>query len=195
MRNRMSKQNKEKILKSFFKLLEEKPYSEITIVDISIYASVSRKTFYRLFKNKENLLNTYIDQLLNDWVTYANKKNPQNYEDLITLLFEFWKRYVPQLTILVNANLSSVILNKFNSIFPQYFMDFHNQHPSISYQGNEYDSIQMKYIALLSVGSLWNAFSTWLINPTEISLSNLAALAKNNFLYTKHSKLNSELTI
>lgn len=102
MRNRMSKQNKEKILKSFFKLLEEKPYSEITIVDISIDASVSRKTFYRLFKNKENLLNTYIDQLLNDWVTYANKKNPQNYEDLITLLFEFWKRYVPQLTILVN---------------------------------------------------------------------------------------------
>ncbi len=66
MRNRMSKQNKEKILKSFFKLLEEKPYSEITIVDISIDASVSRKTFYRLFKNKENLLNTYIDQLLND---------------------------------------------------------------------------------------------------------------------------------
>lgn len=118
MRNRMSKQNKEKILKSFFKLLEEKPYSEITIVDISIGASVSRKTFYRLFKNKENLLNTYIDQLLNDWVTYANKKNPQNYEDLITLLFEFWKRYIPQLTILVNANLSSVILNKFNSIFP-----------------------------------------------------------------------------
>ena len=79
MRNRMSKQNKEKILKSFFKLLEEKPYSEITIVDISIDESVSRKTFYRLFKNKENLLNTYIDQLLNDWVTYANKKNPQNY--------------------------------------------------------------------------------------------------------------------
>ena len=64
-------------------------------------------------------------------------------------------------------------------------MDFHNQHPSISYLGNEYESIQMKYIALLSVGSLWNAFSTWLINPTEISLSNLAALAKNNFLYTK----------
>lgn len=89
MRNRMSKQNKEKILKSFFKLLEEKPYSEITIVDISIDASVSRKTFYRLFKNKENLLNTYIDQLLNDWVTYANKKNPQNYEDLITLLLNF----------------------------------------------------------------------------------------------------------
>lgn len=58
-------------------------------MDISIGASVSRKTFYRLFKNKENLLNTYIDQLLNDWVTYANKKNPQNYEDLITLLLNF----------------------------------------------------------------------------------------------------------
>ena len=193
MRNRMSKQNKEKILKSFFKLLEEKPYSEITIVDISIDASLSRKTFYRLFKNKENLLNTYIDQLLNDWVTYANKENPQNYEDLITLLFEFWKRYIPQLTILVNANLSSVILNKFNSIFPQYFMDFHKQHPTISYQGNEYDSIQMKYIALLSVGSLWNAFSTWLINPTEISLSNLAALAKNNFFTQKAREINREL--
>lgn len=188
MRNRMSKQNKEKIFKSFFKLLEEKQYSEITIVDISIGASVSRKTFYRLFKNKDNLLNTYIDQLLNEWITYADKNNPKTYEDLITLLFEFWKQYIPQLTILVNANLSSVILNKFNSIFPQYFIDFHNQHPSISYKGKQYDSTQMKYIALLSVGSLWNAFSTWLTNPTEISLSNLAALAKNNFLYTKSSQ-------
>ena len=66
MRNRMSKQNKEKILKSFFKLLEEKPYSEITIVDISIDASVSRKTFYRLFKNKENLL-VRGEEDINNW--------------------------------------------------------------------------------------------------------------------------------
>ena len=181
MRNRMTKQNKEKIFKSFFKLLEEKQYSEITIVDISIGASVSRKTFYRLFKNKENLLNTYVDQLLTEWITYADKQHPLRYEDLITFLFEFWKQYIPQLTILVNANLSSVILNKFNSIFPKYFTDFHNQHPSISYKGKNYTSTQMKYIALLSVGSLWNAFSTWLIHPTEISLSDLANIAKNNF--------------
>lgn len=73
MRNRMTKQNREKIFKSFFKLLEENQYSEITIVDISIEASVSRKTFYRLFKNKENLLNSYVDQLLTAWVTYADK--------------------------------------------------------------------------------------------------------------------------
>ncbi|EQC69409.1 hypothetical protein HSISB1_726 [Streptococcus sp. HSISB1] len=39
--------------------MRNEKYENITIKDILEYAEVSRRTFYRHFKNKDNLLNYY----------------------------------------------------------------------------------------------------------------------------------------
>ena len=69
MGNRMSQQTRLKIIDSFFYLLEQKPYEEITVVDIVEQAGCSRKTFYRAFSDKSALLNQYLNKVMDDWIT------------------------------------------------------------------------------------------------------------------------------
>ncbi|MCI8937659.1 MAG: TetR/AcrR family transcriptional regulator [Lachnospiraceae bacterium] len=43
------------------------PYTEITVKHILLEAGISRKTFYRNFSSKDDVLHTYIDTVLNDY--------------------------------------------------------------------------------------------------------------------------------
>lgn len=50
MGNRMSQQTRVKIIDSFFRLLEQKSYEEITVVDIVEQAGCARKLFTEHFQ-------------------------------------------------------------------------------------------------------------------------------------------------
>ena len=52
--------SKEWIIESFFDMLAVKPLSSITISEIAENAKVDRRTFYRHFKTKENVITYYI---------------------------------------------------------------------------------------------------------------------------------------
>ncbi|MBZ9693497.1 TetR/AcrR family transcriptional regulator [Clostridium sp. M14] len=54
--NRIAEQSKKWLIEALFDLMEEKPYSTITVKEISDKAQLSRRTFYRNFKVKEDLL-------------------------------------------------------------------------------------------------------------------------------------------
>ena len=49
------------------------PYGEITVTGLCTQTGLSRKTFYRLFENKDDVLNALIDQTLQemDEIIYA----------------------------------------------------------------------------------------------------------------------------
>lgn len=62
--NRQIVQSREWISNSLLKLMEEKPYHQITIKDIARHADLDRRTFYRHYSSKEGLLDEYILSLL-----------------------------------------------------------------------------------------------------------------------------------
>lgn len=52
---------KKYIVDALFKLMDDYDYNEIKIVDITQRAGVSRATFYRNFKTKEDIIKYYFD--------------------------------------------------------------------------------------------------------------------------------------
>ena len=48
-------------------LLKEKPFSEITIKEITDVAQVSRNSFYRNYADKEDIIRQYLHLLLQNW--------------------------------------------------------------------------------------------------------------------------------
>lgn len=56
---RLAEQSREWLLQALFELLEQSDYSRITVKDIAETAKLSRRTFYRSFKNKSDLINYY----------------------------------------------------------------------------------------------------------------------------------------
>lgn len=71
--------NKEKYVKdyiaeSLFQLMQKKQYSKITITEIVNHAGVERKSFYKNYSNKENILTEKIKIITDEFLTEINIK-------------------------------------------------------------------------------------------------------------------------
>ena len=55
---------KECIVTALMQLLEEKPFSAITISELTERAGVSRMTYYRNYQAKEDIFEIYLDDVL-----------------------------------------------------------------------------------------------------------------------------------
>ena len=58
----------EHLTSSMLALLKEKPVSEISISELCAMAGVGRTSFYRNYKEKEDILKAYIKCLSQDWI-------------------------------------------------------------------------------------------------------------------------------
>ncbi len=58
---------KECITKALIKLMNEKPFDDITVTELVAKAGVSRVSFYRNFQNKTHILEEYLKQIWYRW--------------------------------------------------------------------------------------------------------------------------------
>lgn len=69
------------IKEAFLKLLSKKKYSNITIQDIANEAFINRNTFYLHFVDKEDLLEKYTDECLDELLTCIDENIIQEYNE------------------------------------------------------------------------------------------------------------------
>lgn len=62
------KDTKDRLFLSLISLMKDKSYEEIKIKDILEISQVSRRTFYRHFTNKQELLNYYFEKVIDDYL-------------------------------------------------------------------------------------------------------------------------------
>ena len=61
--NPLTVESKQWILEALLKLMEEKNYEKITIKELTARADLDRKTFYRNFRSKEEVLYLQLQEL------------------------------------------------------------------------------------------------------------------------------------
>ena len=69
---------KKQITKSLLNLMKENAFEEITIKQIIETAEVGRASFYRNYKNKEDVIKQYMSILIQEWGEEFEKNNTQN---------------------------------------------------------------------------------------------------------------------
>ncbi|WP_201738255.1 MULTISPECIES: TetR/AcrR family transcriptional regulator [Lactobacillus] len=180
MSNRMTKQHQKNIINSFFDLLSKKKISEIHIIDIANNAHLSRRTFYRIFKNKDDIMDTYLQNLLLDYATWIRELSPKTYDQVIEDFFIYWPPRSEKLQILVKAGLGYKLLDNANQIFPDIFKEFHLTNKNVEWHMDVNNEIKVTYLARISVGIFWNTFTLWLENPEGISIEDLTQLIKHD---------------
>lgn len=112
----MVAQSRKWLIESFITLLKEKPYESITVKDIAEEAQLSRRTFYRLFKDKTALLSYLGDQLIHDYLNQlqAIPKTNLNFEQVLTIFFNFWWSKRKLVRLLIHQNLFMNLLDQIN---------------------------------------------------------------------------------
>ena len=92
------------ITNAMLELLEEKDINEISISEITSKAQVGRVSFYRNYKNKEEILERYVFSIVKKWKNENETENTLP-NDLLKKLFEHIIEYKQFYTMLYQKNL------------------------------------------------------------------------------------------
>lgn len=117
---------REMIQKSFFELLNEKPYSKITVKDIVEHAGLARPTFYSHYETKRHLCSSLVDDVLDvffedigDWNSLSG--DPESEKRIGIAFFKLWQQHTEVLQLLHSIDLDCLLLDRFKSYFKKYY--------------------------------------------------------------------------
>jgi len=148
MRNKRELTVAEYMTNSLFELMKIKPYSEISIIDITDNAKVHRASFYRNFISKEDIIIKWISSTSDKFITNSNisYKN-DSYMDYFTKLFTHLEKYKTEATLIYKANLFHLLKDEFDNKL-------------INIHKKEYSNYKSYFLA----GGIFNVYYFWLIN-------------------------------
>lgn len=104
------------ISEALFRLMQKEPYHVITITQICQEAEIARKTFYRNFETKEDILDFQLDELYEE---YVEELSQVKLEDRLYHYFAFMKKHVKYLAKLYGNNLLHFLIAKFAKAMPE----------------------------------------------------------------------------
>ncbi len=135
--------NRQKTIETtFLNLLKNKSYENISVSEICEASNIPRKAFYRYFENKEGLLQSLIQHVIEGYNDFYSqiKRDKRTVEGELETFFTFWITE-PRKTLLNCLNNNSLLDNllKFNKNLPiETFLDitkfFPNENPWVSKQ-------------------------------------------------------------
>ncbi len=173
MEYRPEEYNKFYIVQALFKLMSEYEYEKIGVTDIANKAGVSRATFYRNFKRKEDII-TYYFKHHTDEFSLSNRFYPRCREDYIktvTNVLNVFKEQIEPFRLIKKAHLEYVYLDYLNESFSAMFQ---SEYPEAS-----------KYLPYFYAGMLFNASMAWLENDCADPVDELAELIVSAIYFGK----------
>lgn len=104
------------IADALFQLMKRKLFGKITITEICEEAAIGRKTFYRNFELKEDVIEFQLDRMVKE---YEKEIEGLSFEELLRHHFEFVRRYVNVFATLYQNDLLWMTAKKFNTLLPK----------------------------------------------------------------------------
>ena len=103
---------KEQITKALLLLLETKNIDDISISELTSAAEIGRVSFYRNYKNKEDILRQEADRLLAQWGSiFQAMPSNEEYNRFFLSLFDFFQNNKSFFTTLYQSGLSHIIMD------------------------------------------------------------------------------------
>ncbi|USS87443.1 TetR/AcrR family transcriptional regulator [Fructilactobacillus hinvesii] len=157
---------KQWLINGFFTKLKTKPYDKITINDITAQANVSRRTFYRLFNHKEELLDEYCDAIFAEYFAFLRSTftDQLTFDQMLLNLFTFWYQKRDKVTVLIQNNLFLPLTLKRREQRRADTLKAYRKF-DVAWHG-EVNQQEAQYIMDFFLGGYWNLISNWLAKET-----------------------------
>ena len=109
---RKNTMTRECIFTALLILMEKKPYEEITITDIAKKAGVSRMSYYRLYKSKDDILIQYFNEVFEALLEQAKKMGSISRYQFGLMIFKTSMENDRLLKAVLKAQLYELILRR-----------------------------------------------------------------------------------
>lgn len=171
--NPIALQSKRWLVSSSLCLMEKKSFSKITVSEIAEQAQLDRRTFYRNFSSKEDVLSFYIRGLSDEFVVALLNENTLTIPTILRIFFEMAEKYKSFLLNLKKENLLMFLLGSFNDLLPSI-------HALIEpkFQGN-FEAENIEYVFAFNTGGFWNILVKWIDGDFNHSPADMARIVHN----------------
>lgn len=106
---RQREQSRRMIEEALFELMGEKAFAQITVSEIVNRADVARRTFYRLYQGKEEILRNYIHRLCRDYLGGCAPLKRYDIAQIAREYFSFWYRYKDFLLLMHGSGMDEML--------------------------------------------------------------------------------------
>lgn len=165
--------NKSAIMNAYLALLQSKEDEQITIEQIAEATGMHRRTFYRYFHTKQEVLTYYLTYLFRQYIDDMHVEEGITFEKITYTFFAFSHQNCGILEIIVQNNMEVYLLELFNSF-------------SILLEPlcKQEETEENQYAVSYRIGGFWNVMLKWLKNgrketPEEM-VENLSGITFNN---------------
>ena len=146
--------SKKEITEALISLMQDIPFSDITVKQIVLEAKLERKTFYNNFSSKDDVLDAIINTAIHEYVL-ALTDSP---EGPLTVIFDFCDKNRNLLALLHKNNLLYLLLLKLNIVIPELNCSLDlNANPFRTLIGD----LEPDYLIAFNIGAIWNVIFKW----------------------------------
>jgi AcrR family transcriptional regulator len=147
------------IAQSLILLMQKKPYTDISIGEITAKAGVNRSTYYRNFDSKEDIVKFYINEIQYEYRHFFNKNEP--YKIHLEKLLTHFLKYKNEFMLIYKNGLAHLILETLNDFYKPLMKD-------------KTISLEEQTKIYWYNGAIYNSFLRWISNemretPKELS--------------------------
>ena len=173
---KIAEQSKQKMVQALLTVMEQYDYKEITVTQITQEAQLSRKTFYRLFSNKDDILLLFFDGLFQECFSQIKSRKIQRYWDVVQVFFDFWEERKGLLSLLQKNNLLAIVFEHSYQYSMQVFEFVRSKEIADSF------SVNLPYMLAYSVGGMHSMLLKWVEKGMDIPSSELISKLKSGFM-------------
>ncbi len=157
---KLREQSGRMIEEALFRLMEEKDFARITVSEIVSSADVARRTFYRLYKGKEDVLHCYFVRLCQDYRSTYPALKSYDIKRIAEEYFVFWYQYKRPLLLMHKCGLDEMLYYEISRVSEDIIK---NRMDGIKYGHNR----KVKYFADYSTGGFILLLHRWIAEEMQ----------------------------
>ena len=163
--------SKKIITETLLHLMTQYPYAEITVKHILLESNISRKTFYRNFSSKDDVLNAYMDYILHSYITCVIEQGQFSFLEMLDIIFYFCEENKNFLFMLRDNNLLHILLMKLNTLIPAEHQKIVTSDAKSTVSSAEH--FLSEYILFFNIGGMWNIITKWIEQDMNDSITDI----------------------
>lgn len=114
-KNKTAIRSQHMIADALFSLMKRKPFQQISVTEICEEAAIGRKTFYRNFELKEDVIDFQLDRMVEE---YKQELTSLPFKQYLSHHFAFVQKNADCFIVLYQNGLSSFTDKKFSALLP-----------------------------------------------------------------------------
>ncbi|MCL2403540.1 MAG: TetR/AcrR family transcriptional regulator [Coriobacteriia bacterium] len=162
----LSAQSKRKLFVALTQLMREKDYSNITISELSEKAGLDRRTFYRHFKSKDEILNLIIVEAFHKHIEALKGLSDMGAYEINKAYFELLTEYKDPLILFKKHDLLPIVQKRISEYLPLLYEMF----PAKEAHEN------MSWALTYKAGGVWGVTERWIEGGAKETPEEMAQL-------------------